>query len=282
MTEPPACSYHPPSSYYVGPMSSRMRRAIPYVLALALVFAAPLAGAAKQKHKDKDETLQDLAVSDQGDRGQTPTVMDEVRHAGIRLPLAALFGTTLAMRPRRRGTPPRQPAVIQTQIILSIVGAVVMLVVGTNLARAFGVVGAAGLVRYRAKVEDPKDAGVMLATLAVGLASGVGQYVMGVLSTVFILGALWVIESFEPEGRKLYALSIKMGDDTDSKRPQFEAILQRHHVDFALQTASDEEVSFEAHVPLEVDRDRITTALLTLDPDGHASVEWSEKKAKAK
>ena len=37
-----------------------------------------------------------------------------------------------------------------------------MLVVGTNLARAFGVVGAAGLVRYRAKIEDPKDAGVML------------------------------------------------------------------------------------------------------------------------
>ena len=34
--------------------------------------------------------------------------------------------------------------------------AVVMLVVGSNLARAFGVVGAAGLVRYRAKIEDPE------------------------------------------------------------------------------------------------------------------------------
>ena len=43
-----------------------------------------------------------------------------------------------------------------------------MLVVGSSLARAFGIVGAAGLVRYRAKIEDPKDAGVMLSTLAVG------------------------------------------------------------------------------------------------------------------
>jgi hypothetical protein len=34
-------------------------------------------------------------------------------------------------------------------------------------------------------------------------------------------------------------------------------------------------------VPLEVERDRITTALLKLDPDGHASVEWSKKKATA-
>ena len=76
----------------------------------------------------------------------------------------------------------------------------------------------------------------MLSTLAIGLASGVGLYVMAALSAAFILGALWVVESFEPEGRKLYSLSIKMGDDTDAKRPQFEAILQRHHVDFALQT----------------------------------------------
>ncbi|PYR62264.1 MAG: hypothetical protein DMF85_00240, partial [Acidobacteria bacterium] len=75
----------------------------------------------------------------------------EISEALIRLPLAALLGVALALRPRRRGTPPRQPAVVQTQIILAIVGALVMMVVGTNLARAFGVVGAAGLVRYRAK-----------------------------------------------------------------------------------------------------------------------------------
>jgi len=99
---------------------------------------------------------------------------------------------------------------------------------------------------------------------------------------VFILLALWLIESFEPEGRKLYTLSIKMGDDTDAHRKDFEAILQRHNVDFALQTSSDDEVCYEAHVPLEAERDRITTALLKLDPDGHASVEWLEKKAKAK
>jgi hypothetical protein len=71
--------------------------------------------------------------------------------------------------------------VIQTQIILAIVGAVVMLVVGSSLARAFGIVGAAGLVRYRAKIEDPKDAGVMLSTLAIGLASE--SLWMGVVQT---------------------------------------------------------------------------------------------------
>lgn len=66
----------------------------------------------------------------------------------------------------------RQPAVVQTQIILAVVGALIMLVVGASLARAFGIVGAANLIRYRSKIDDPKDAVVMLCALSVGLASG--------------------------------------------------------------------------------------------------------------
>ncbi len=92
----------------------------------------------------------------------------------VRLPLAAALGSALAMRPRRAGTPSRKPAVVQTQVILAVMGALVLIVVGASLARAFGVVGIAGLIRYRAKVDDPKDASVMLAGLGVGLACGVG------------------------------------------------------------------------------------------------------------
>ncbi len=206
----------------------------------------------------------------------------ELKQALIRLPVAALLGAALAVRPRRRGTPPRQPPVIQTQIILAIVGAVVMMVVGTNLARAFGVVGAAGLVRYRAKIEDPKDAGVMLSTLAIGLASGVGLYAMAAFSAGFILVVLWIIESFEPKTLKLYAIKVKMGDDTDDKRNEIEAVLESFRLEYELESSSDEEVCYDVHVPLELQRDRITDAILKLDPKGHAAVEWSEKKTKAK
>jgi uncharacterized membrane protein YhiD involved in acid resistance len=254
-------------------MSARIRQALPPVLALVVLGAAPIALAAMQL---------DALTGPQRDPVIPLHTLDEIRHAFLRLPLAAALGAMLAFRPKRRGTPPRQVAVIQTQIILAIVGAVVMLVVGTNLARAFGVVGAAGLVRYRAKIEDPKDAGVMLSTLAVGLASGVGLYVMATFSGVFILVALWVIESFEPEGKKLYDLKIKMGKDTDGRRKDVEAVLRKYHVDFALLSSSDDEVCYEVTVPLELNRDRVTNALLKLDPDGHASVEWTEKKPKTK
>src|SRR5919198_5149845 len=117
----------------------------------------------------------------------------------IALPLATAMGALLAFRPRRRGTPPRSAPVIQTQIILALVGAVVMLIVGASLARAFGIVGAANLIRYRAKISDPKDAGVMLSTLSIGLASGVGLWLLAVFGTFFIGVLLWVVESFEPK-----------------------------------------------------------------------------------
>src|SRR5262249_24359872 len=60
------------------------------------------------------------------------TQLEHLRHALVRLPIAAGFACMLAMRPRRRGTPTRQQPVIQTQIILAVVGAVVMLVVGSS------------------------------------------------------------------------------------------------------------------------------------------------------
>jgi uncharacterized membrane protein YhiD involved in acid resistance len=210
-----------------------------------------------------------------------PHPLHEIDDAMVRLPLAAALGAALALRPRRRGTPKRDPAVIQTQIILSVVGAVIMLVVGASLARAFGIVGAANLIRYRSKIDDPKDAGVMLCALAVGLASGVGLYALAAFSTLFIGAALWVIESFE-EGMKRFDLKIKAGKDTDAMRPKFEEILRRHELKFELRTSSDEEVCYDVRVPFELPTDRVSNAILKLDPDGHASVEWGEKKTKTK
>jgi uncharacterized membrane protein YhiD involved in acid resistance len=208
--------------------------------------------------------------------------MHEISSALIRLPLAALLGAALALRPSRKGTPPRNQAVIQTQIILAVVGAVIMLVVGASLARAFGIVGAANLIRYRSKIEDPKDAVVMLGSLSVGLASGVGLYALTTFSTVFLVALLWVIESFEADSKKRFSLNIKAGTETDALRPSVEAILKRFHLEFELRTSSDEELCYDVQVPLDLPTDRVSNAILRLDPDGHAAVDWSEKKNKPK
>lgn len=202
-------------------------------------------------------------------------------HAVVSLPLATLLGAALALRPRRRGTPERSSQVVQTQIILSIIGALVMIVVGTSLARAFGVVGAAGLVRYRAKIDDPKDAGVMLTTLAVGLGCGVGVYGLAVFATGFLMTILWAIESFEPRARKEFILEVR-SKDAVKLQPTVEALLRRRRVKYELRESQPEEFSFLVQMPMDLKTDGISAEIIALDPAEGTGVEWkTEGKKKA-
>ncbi|HEX5070571.1 MAG TPA: DUF4956 domain-containing protein [Vicinamibacterales bacterium] len=203
---------------------------------------------------------------------------EHLRQAALRLPLAAVLGAALAIRVRRRGTPPRSAAVVQTQIILSIIGALVMLIVGASLARAFGVVGVAGLVRYRAKIADPKDAGVMLATLGVGLAAGVGLYTLSIFSTLFFAGMLWLLESFEPEARKLFMLTVK-SKEAARLVPLIEKLLRRHRAQFELRASAPDSLSYELRLPISQRTEPLSRAIADLDSE--STFEWEEKKEKA-
>jgi len=202
-----------------------------------------------------------------------------VARAILALPFAAALGAMLAFRPRRRGTPARSAPVIQTQIVLAIVGAVVMLVVGASLARAFGIVGAANLIRYRAKIDDPKDAVVMLGTLTVGLASGVELYGLALFATLFILGVLWVVESFEPESRRTFGLKVSSADPA-AIRHGVEAILRRYKVEYDLRSAGQKELIYETNVPFATRTDRIANAILRLQPSSDTEVGWEDKPKK--
>jgi hypothetical protein len=202
------------------------------------------------------------------------------RHALIALPLATALGAALALRPRRRGTPKRSSPVIQTQIILAIIGALVMIVVGTSLARAFGVVGAAGLVRYRAKIEDPKDAGVMLSTLAVGLACGIGVYGLAIFAALFIVAVLWVIESFEPNPRNVFTLEVKTKESA-KLHPKVETLLRRRRVKYELRESKPDEFSYHVELPMELKTDALSAEIIALAEDKETGVEWkTEKKTK--
>lgn len=205
---------------------------------------------------------------------------ESVMQGLVSLPLAAVLGALLAFRPRRAGTPPRSAPVIQTQILLAIVGAVVMLVVGASLARAFGIVGAANLIRYRAKIEDPKDAVVMLATLSLGLACGVELYGLAVFAALFVLVVLWIVESLEPERRKTFELTVATADPA-ARRAAIEAILQRYEIEYELRSAGASELVYQTNLPLDTGTDRVSNAILRLQPDGsddQMQVGWEEKK----
>jgi len=254
-------------------MAMRSLRLVVFILA-CLVSAAAAVATGQQPLDQQAEPTTEVV--------ETPNYASQIhqlRHAAVRLPYAAGLACVLALRPRRRGTPKRNPAVIQTQIILSVVGAVVMLVVGASLARAFGIVGAAGLVRYRAKIDDPKDAGVMLSTLAVGLAAGVGLWMLALFATGFILVVLGIIESFEPKTTVAFELQVK-AKDAAALKPKVEQLMRRAKLDYEMRTTAEDELCYDVQVPLDRRTDRLPDHITKLDPENVTSVEWKEKKEK--
>jgi len=204
---------------------------------------------------------------------------DMVERAVLALPFATALGAALAFRPRRRGTPPRSAPVIETQIVLAVVGATVMLVVGSSLARAFGIVGAANLIRYRAKIDDPKDAVVMLSTLSLGLCCGVELYGLATFAGVFLLALLWAVESIEAELTKHFELKVTAGDPA-AVRNDIESVLRRYHVKFELRSLGQKELVYDTELPLHTRTDRIANAILSLGKNGDTEVAWDEKKSK--
>ena len=201
---------------------------------------------------------------------------EEIRLALERLSLAAVFGTALALRPRRRSQGERKVVVIQTQIMLAVVGAVIMLVVGNSLSRAFGIVGAAGLIRYRSNIADPKDAVVMLSSLASGLAVGVGLFKLGAVATVFMMVALWVVEYFEPPARKHFELRLKTGDAAEF-RSKAEDVLTALGLEHELLVEDEDEIRYSVSAPVDV-RTKDVSDTLRLAAGGSVVVRWEEKR----
>ena len=258
----------------------------PALIGPAYAQAVPAAAQAADAKTDKADKAEKTDRAKKGkalfsEEGPVDTTweaqLEAFEHALVRLPVAALLSAMLAFRPRRRGTPKRQAPVIQTQIILAIVGAMVMLVVGASLARAFGIVGAAGLIRYRAKVEDPKDAGVMLSTLAIGLASGVGLYIFAGFAAAFVLVVLLVIESIDPKPHLLFELTVTAKDSASLKAP-IESVLLERRIPFELGSTAEDKITYEVKMPLDLHTDILSSALMNLDAARAVNVKWEHRK----
>jgi uncharacterized membrane protein YhiD involved in acid resistance len=211
---------------------------------------------------------------------QLPPQMASVKHVLIVLPTAAALGAALGMiRPIRKSLVPRSSHVIQTQVLLAIVGGVIMLVVADSLARAFAIVGAAGLVRYRAKIDDPKDAGVLLVALAAGLAVGAGLLLMATVAVGLVVAILWLLESFEPPDRARFDLTVD-AKDASELRPRIEHALRQRGVRYELWGSSPARLRYEVTLPLHLRTQKLTKIIKKLNGHNGTNVEWNIKKFK--
>lgn len=205
----------------------------------------------------------------------------------LRFLLAALLGAALAFRPRKRILAlKRNPYVSQTQILLAIVAAALMIVVGDNAARAFGIFAAVSLVRFRTNIRDPKEVTVLLISLAIGLASGVGRWDLALVLALFSLIVLWLLEWREPE---LVFRSMELKVTTRnvvSTQKALRQVFKQHGFDKELRAidreATDESpgsIMYSVDVSPTVSTDEISADILALDGQNVEGIEWDQKKS---
>ncbi len=204
----------------------------------------------------------------------------------MRLTLAALLTAILAFRPRKFAFLfKRNLFVAQTQILLAVVGSALMMIVGNSAARAFGIFAAVSLVRFRTNIRDPKEITVLLVSLAVGLATGVGRWELGVILSLFVLGLLWVLEYREPEMTfRLMELKIKTRSLTETHKV-IRTIFNKYKFDSELRVLNREDekepfacIVFFVEVSPLISTDELSAEILSTDHDNIDSIEWSQQK----
>ncbi len=78
------------------------------------------------------------------------------------------------------------PTLDQAQVLLCVAGALMMIIIGSDLARAFGIAGAASIIRFRTPIEDARDITVLFILMGLGMAAGLGGFALAGLGTLFL------------------------------------------------------------------------------------------------
>ncbi|MFC4064526.1 DUF4956 domain-containing protein, partial [Actinoplanes subglobosus] len=85
---------------------------------------------------------------------------------------------------------------VQTLVILGMLIALIMLVVGSNIARAFALVGALSVVRFRNAIKETRDVGFIFLVMGVGMAAGTRFYTLAIVAAVAISLIILVMYRF--------------------------------------------------------------------------------------
>jgi uncharacterized membrane protein YhiD involved in acid resistance len=101
-----------------------------------------------------------------------------------------------------RGTSYTQSFVF-TLVLNGMVVALVMLVIGSDIARAFSLVGALSIIRFRNAVKETRDVGFIFFTMAIGMAIGTGFYLLAVAGTIFISAVIVLMTRYNWYAREM-------------------------------------------------------------------------------
>lgn len=201
--------------------------------------------------------------------------------AVLRLLLAAVLGAVIAYRRRLRV----EEYILQAHVIISFTGALMMIIIGNELVRAFGLLGAGNIVRYRTPVRDPQALASLFVTMGVGIAVGVGLYELAISATVLVvlfqigfghLNAILPARIYQPQ--KSYELNLST-EEPEATLNHLRTVFHKEDISFTLieyeipRKDKLAKVGLKLVVPDTMDTEYLTSLVLI---PGVYAVSWEE------
>jgi hypothetical protein len=123
------------------------------------------------------------------------------------------------------------PTLEQAQVLLCVAGALMMIIIGSSLPRAFGIAGAASIIRFRTPVEDARDITVLFIMMGLGMAAGLGGFAVAGLGTVFLCAMFPLLNLFSSEKPRQMLVEI-VSEGRDFPLNHVQKVFALNHVVF--------------------------------------------------
>jgi hypothetical protein len=168
----------------------------------------------------------------------------------------------------------------QAQVLLAVSGALMMIIVGDSLARAFGLAGAASIIRFRTPVDDPRDVTVLFLLMGLGMACGLGALPVAGLGTAFLAICLVSLCHLDASADRSMKVAL-MADGPVFPSSHVEAVFAQHRITLepVEQTHGDMAVMrYRARLPREQSIQELSAQLMNGGTMGIKSVTWEAPK----
>lgn len=154
---------------------------------------------------------------------------------------AAVIGVLVASVQRRFQQEKQHSRSLEhAKVLLCAAGALMMLIISDNIARAFGIAGAASIIRFRTPIDDAKEITVLFLLMGLGMLCGLGSFTAAGVSTAFVCLFLVVLDRFGSDGLRAMMVEIT-ARSKDFPAAEIETVFALNRIQFERRGVSEGE-----------------------------------------
>lgn len=170
---------------------------------------------------------------------------------------------------------------VQTLVIMEITISVIMLIIGSNIARAFSLVGALSIIRFRTAVKDSRDVSFIFFSMAAGMAFGTRFYLLGGIFTIVMCIFVYIMYIMKYGSRTINESILKIIVPSDFEHEILEKLLVQVSKEYNLLSMdsvslSEDELVYLVEFKNKISRKNVIEKIKTLNSECKVSIVETE------